>query len=911
MPFIGLVITFSLYLLLSLFPNQVSEQIEHDVEGMRSHLDTLAVLLVNPTLENDLSEIYTTLDELKIKNTDWDEIHFYNKNEKLLYPLDPSDTGKLQDNKYIVKITQPVSYHGESLGMIMLFYNTERWREELSDKFYILTLILISMILVSILIVFFIFEYLVRNRLEKLSTAANQLSLGIFDASLPKESSDEVGVLVNSFDLMRSNIQSHQLSLQNELEKRNSLQLELQKRTLELEDQKLALDYHSIVSISNESAQYTYVNDKLCEISGYSRDELIGMNQFMLLIDEDNHETFFTDIMSHLKDNNVWQGEVKNRNKNGKEFIAEMTIVPFFDKDEKLYQYISILTDVTDLKNIEIELRKSTQQVQNIIDSSPTILMSADPSGDFTLIFISDNVEKILGYHPDEVINHPNFWFERIHPDDRLRILPNILELFVDGRYDDDYRFRDKWGNYHWFNTQLSMIYNSSGEPIEIMGSLTDITERRYIDEALRIVAFATATASDEEYFHLLVSNLAQAFQVEYVYILKYANEEKTRLRTIASWEKNTIIENLEYDLIGTPCNEVMSSGDLKQYSENVQVMYPDDMYLKDHQVESYLGVPFKDSSGSIIGSLVVMDTKRMMESSRITSIFKIFASRIGAELERQKSRKELIQYRDNLQLMVDEQTHDLIETRDAALAAERAMSGFLANMSHELRTPLHGILSFSRFGIKKIETAPKEKLLDYFSEINDSGSNLLKLVNDLLDLSKLRAGKMVYDYTTCNINTLIQSLSSELYAFAAEKDIRFELCEGSIDIAEVEVDKERIMQVLRNIIVNAVKYSPNNTLVEINVAASENEMVQVSICDEGVGIPEDELTLIFEAFSQSTNTKTNAGGTGLGLPIVKEIVEQGHNGWIKAENKIDGGACFMVTIPKFQSLYKAESRSI
>ena len=915
----------TLYLTQWLYPSQIKEQVDDHVHAMHKHLNTLSILLVRPLLENDLSEIYTTLDELKLKNENWDDIQLHSLDGTQLYPLQTNASLSIksknnkfksnkskknnyettvfnEDNNNKVKLTHSVDYYGKSLGIITLYYNIETIKEHFTSDLYNVNFILIIGIILFSLLSLIIIEVLVRYPLSKLSYAASQMSQGVFDAPLPKEKPDEVGSLIKCFKLMRSNIQSYQQSLKKEIEDRCDLQHELQRRKLELEDQKLALDLHSIVSISNEFGQYSYVNDKLCDISGYMRDELLGMNQYMLLT-EGYQETFFTDLISHLQSNQVWKGDVKSRDKCGKEFIADMTIVPFHDDHGKLYQYITIMTDITVLKNIEVELRKSTQQIQNILDSSPTILISAKPSGAFTLVYVSDNIEAILGYVPDDIINKPNFWFEHIHPDDRLRILKNMVELFSSGHYEDDYRVMDTSGNYHWFNNQLNMVYDSGGEPVEIIGSLTDITERRYIDEALRLIAFATATASDEKFFTLLVSNLAQALHVDYAYVMEYADEDKTRMRTIAAWEKNKIVDSVEYELAGTPCYEVMTNGELKQYSTGVQNTFPQDIPLKEQQAESYLGVPFRDSSGLITGSLVVIDTKPMTASSRLTSIFKIFASRAGAELERQHAKQELVQYRDNLQLMVDEQTHDLIETRDAALSAERAMSGFLANMSHELRTPLHGILSFSRFGIKKIDTAAKEKLLDYFTEIHDSGSNLLKLVNDLLDLSKLRAGKMAYEYSQCDMISIIKSVSDELYAFAIEQDIRFEISDmESTQTSLVTMDKERVMQVLRNIFVNALKYSPKNTLVKININYSKNESIQVSVCDEGVGIPDDELTLIFEAFSQSSNTKTSAGGTGLGLPICKEIIEQGHKGWIKAENRGDGGTCFIFAIPRTQS---------
>lgn len=264
---------------------------------------------------------------------------------------------------------------------------------------------------------------------------------------------------------------------------------------------------------------------------------------------------------------------------------------------------------------------------------------------------------------------------------------------------------------------------------------------------------------------------------------------------------------------------------------------------------------------------------------------------------ERRQVEQQLIEYRDHLQDMVDEQTRDLIEARDAALVAERAMSAFLANMSHELRTPLHGILSFASFGMNKLDRVTKEKLLQYFQEIHDSGSRLLRLLNDLLDLSKLRAGKMTYDYREADIGNTVHTVLNEFQSLLEEKSITVAYDEPEISRA-VTMDESRIAQVIRNLVSNAVKFSPEQSRIDIGVEYAADRSVVVSVADQGVGIPEDELENVFSPFTQSSNTQTNAGGTGLGLPICKEIVEGGHRGWIRAEIGEQGGTKMAFGIP-------------
>jgi PAS domain S-box-containing protein len=276
----------------------------------------------------------------------------------------------------------------------------------------------------------------------------------------------------------------------------------------------------------------------------------------------------------------------------------------------------------------------------------------------------------------------------------------------------------------------------------------------------------------------------------------------------------------------------------------------------------------------------------------------RLFVGMVRDISARKEAERQLIAYRDHLQDMVNEQTRDLIVARDAALVAERAMSSFIANMSHELRTPLHGILSYARFGMRKWSEVSPDKLNSYFVEIHDSGTRLMTLLNNLLDLSKLRAGKMNYRYRLNTIDGLVRSVCGELSAWAEEKGVKLDN-KGAVCDCAVEMDHDKITQVLRNLISNAVKFSAPESVVEVAACVTAAGDVEVSVSDSGVGVPEQELRDIFDPFVQSSKTDTHAGGTGLGLAICREIIEVGHNGWIRAENRPEGGAKFTFSVPQ------------
>lgn len=241
-----------------------------------------------------------------------------------------------------------------------------------------------------------------------------------------------------------------------------------------------------------------------------------------------------------------------------------------------------------------------------------------------------------------------------------------------------------------------------------------------------------------------------------------------------------------------------------------------------------------------------------------------------------------------------EKQQAELIRLKELAEEASRTKSEFLANMSHELRTPMHGILSFSNFGIKKIKTASQDKLKQYFSNIHLSGSRLLVLLNDLLDLSKLEAGKMVLNKRPTDLNILFESCYAEQQQRMLDMSLTLVFNPEQAPLAEF--DPDRIGQVVTNILSNAIKFSPEKGVITVNIT-QEKQQLKFSLHDQGLGIPSNELDTIFDAFIQSSTTKTGSGGTGLGLAISKKIMEQhGGNIWAKSESNI--GSTLLFTLP-------------
>ncbi len=257
----------------------------------------------------------------------------------------------------------------------------------------------------------------------------------------------------------------------------------------------------------------------------------------------------------------------------------------------------------------------------------------------------------------------------------------------------------------------------------------------------------------------------------------------------------------------------------------------------------------------------------------------------------------------DNFNQLMDKlkrNEQEALASKNKAEYANRAKSNFLANMSHELRTPMHGILSFANLGKKRIHKATPEKLESYFNNIQISGERLIKLLNALLDISKLEAGKMILDIQQYNITDLLIKCQNELEAKFSEQQLSLQINAESTLLAYFDYD--RIYQVVINILSNAIKFSPPDSIITINAEIKEQEEQQqliVSIEDQGVGIAEKEVDNLFEKFFQSDNqdNDTGMGGTGLGLAICKEIISL-HKGKIWFESNAGSGSIFFFQIP-------------
>ena len=247
------------------------------------------------------------------------------------------------------------------------------------------------------------------------------------------------------------------------------------------------------------------------------------------------------------------------------------------------------------------------------------------------------------------------------------------------------------------------------------------------------------------------------------------------------------------------------------------------------------------------------------------------------------------------LETKVTDRTRELLEAKQLAEEANQAKSQFLANMSHELRTPLNAVIGFSEVLLQRMFGEINDKQTEYLQDIMQSGGHLLSLINDILDLSKIEAGRMELELTDFDLSMAVDNALILVRERAERRGITLQAIvdEG---LGEVRADERKIRQVVLNLLSNAIKFTPEGGRIEVRAAPVEGG-VEVSVSDTGVGIAPEDQGAVFEEFRQVGASAAKQEGTGLGLALCRKFVEL-HGGRIWVQSDVGRGSTFTFTLP-------------
>jgi signal transduction histidine kinase len=318
---------------------------------------------------------------------------------------------------------------------------------------------------------------------------------------------------------------------------------------------------------------------------------------------------------------------------------------------------------------------------------------------------------------------------------------------------------------------------------------------------------------------------------------------------------------------------------------------------------ESWLGVPMI-ARDRVVGVIAVESFRKNAFTADDLILLTAIANQAAVAIENAHLYRDLEGLTYALEARVTERTNELHEANLRLLAADRSKNQFLANMSHELRTPLNSIIGFSSVLIEATRGALAPRLHRFLENIHAAGNHLLELINDILDLSKIEAGKMELRADHFDLQETIAAVERVMKGVASEAKVQI-LSKLDPALPKVRLDEGRLKQILFNLLSNAVKFSPAGGVVAIicrRVAEEQSPLhidtVRIDVTDQGIGIPPDELQKIFDEFYQTEDgRRTRRGGTGLGLSLTRNFVEL-HRGRIDVQSKPGQGSTFTLYLP-------------
>ncbi len=589
-----------------------------------------------------------------------------------------------------------------------------------------------------------------------------------------------------------------------------------------------------------------YTSPQLESMLGYSVKEWTSDKGFFLkVVHPDDRERVLAEHMRSRETGQEFRTEYRMIARDGQVrwFLDQATVVADEETDRPAYHH-GFLLDITERKELEQALRTAEQRYRDLVEALPLALYIDEPTPEAPSQYMSPQIEKVLGYPADDWLiagTFPN----ALHSEDRERVLADHERVFATGQshWAFEYRLIAKNGRTVWIRDEAEVIRDDNGTPLYVLGFMMDVTERRLAEEALR--ESEDELRRQKQYFESLV-------RISPTAVVTMDLDEQ-----VTGW--NPAAERLfgwtAAEAVGRRLEELVL-GTAEQHEEGTAL----------------------SEAAFVKGSAQAITRRSRKDGSLVDVEVLMVPLVVGGE--------PIGSY------AIYHDIGELQTAREEAEAATQAKSAFLATMSHEIRTPMNAVIGMTEL---LLATHLDEEQRGFADVIQASGDGLLRVIDDVLDFSKIESGRLELERRPFDLRDCLESALDVVAARAAEKDLELACLIESDVPPELIGDEARVRQVLINLLNNAVKFTDEGEVVVSVARISEpwSRQLYVTVRDTGIGIPADRMGELFQSFSQvDTSTTRRFGGTGLGLAISRRLSElMGGRMW--AESKPGEGSTF------------------
>jgi PAS domain S-box-containing protein len=662
----------------------------------------------------------------------------------------------------------------------------------------------------------------------------------------------------------------------------------------ELGDQKFALDQHAIVAVTDVKGTITYVNDKFCAISQYSKEELIGQNHRIL--NSGHHpKEFFLQMYHAIANGEVWHGEIKNRAKGGSIYWVDTTIVPFVGAEGKPRQYVAIRADITERKQAEEALKKSLatsdRALRELADQKfaldqHAIVATTDVRGMIT--YVNDKFCAISKYSRDELLGQNHRILNSGHHSQEF--FKEMYHTIANGKvWHGEIKNRAKDGSVYWVDTTIAPFVDGDGKPQQYVAIRADVTERKLAGEALAGQAEELARQAEE------LSRSRQALETQTLTLQSVLDSMGEGLVAADEQGKFLIWNRAAERIVGYgPANLPA-----KEWSEHYGNYLPDGVTpMPTEQLPLVRAIHGETSTAEIF-----LRNPKLVEGAWIEASGSPLKDKDGAvhggvvafrDITKRKADEQ------EIQKLNDELEHRVVERTAQLEVANHELEAFSYSVSHDLRAPLRHISGFSKLLVEEFGATLDPTAQHYVDRIQSGTQKMGLLVDELLNLA--RVGRHALSVKPCRLNSIVADVVAILQPESEGREVEWNIAE----LPEVECDPVLTKQVFQNLLANALKFTRPRARAVIEVSCKdENGQPVFMVRDNGLGFSMKYVDKLFGVF-QRLHRAEDFEGTGIGLATVQRIVQK-HGGQVWAAGELDKGATFYFTLSVGK---QAESRS-